>query len=68
MELKILSPKKSDLSEEIDKLSPVRFKYKGKIYENDEPYFMVLKMAKQKYMSIEGFLYLEVSNLKRSKN
>jgi hypothetical protein len=68
MGVKILSPQKSVLSEEIDKLAPIRFEYKGKIYETDEPYFIVLKMAKQKYMSIEGFLYLEVSNLKRSKN
>jgi hypothetical protein len=68
MGVKILSPKKSDLSQEIDKLAPVRFEYNGKIYETYEPYFIVLKMAKQRFMSIEDFLYLEVSNLKRSKN
>jgi hypothetical protein len=68
MGIKILSPKKSVLSGEIDKLAPVRFEYNGKIYENYEPYFIVLKMAKERYMTIEDFLYLEVSNLKKSKN
>ncbi len=68
MGVKILSPKKSVLSEEIDKLSPVRFEYNGKIYETDEPYFIVLKMAKQKYMSIESFLYLKILDFERSKN
>jgi hypothetical protein len=41
-------------------LSPIKFKFKGKIYETYEPYFLVSMMAKKQNVSIKNLLFLEL--------
>jgi hypothetical protein len=58
--IKIISPTKKQLVEKRKQLSPIRFEYRGKIYEVYEPYFLVSLIAKKKKMSIKNLLFLEL--------
>jgi hypothetical protein len=57
--IKILSPPKNQLRE-TKRLLPVRFEYRGKIYETYEPYFLIALMAKRENMSIQDLLLKEL--------
>jgi hypothetical protein len=57
--IKILSPSKNQ-PREIKRLLPVKFEYRGKIYETYEPYFIVAMLAKRENMSIRNFLLKEL--------
>jgi hypothetical protein len=57
--IKILSPSPKQLRE-IKRLLPVKFEYRGKIYETYEPYFIVAMLAKRENMSIQDFLLKEL--------
>jgi len=41
-------------------LKPIRFQYKGKIYETEEPYFLIELMAKKEKLNIKEFLEKEI--------
>jgi hypothetical protein len=57
--VKILSPSKSQLRKE-KRLLPIRFKYRGRIYETYEPYFIVAMLAKKQNISIQDLLLKEL--------
>jgi hypothetical protein len=41
-------------------LKPIRFRYNEKIYETEEPYFLIELMAKKEKLNIKEFLKKEI--------
>jgi hypothetical protein len=60
MAVNILQPEKAKLLWKMGQLSQIRFKYKGKIYETYEPYFLISMIAKRENMLIKNLLFLEL--------